>query len=110
MADYAEDAGNGMKTQLAAIYPGLSTAQIAKKIGLTPMIGINDATDERFTVDDCDGARDVGDDEPHRHARHCGRWPADAQCSGTTSYVSTDCSGVTQAPYAFAKALGAFAG
>jgi hypothetical protein len=71
MAEYAEFAGSSIKTQLAAIYPGLSSAQLAAKVGLTPMIGINDASDEIFALAD---AATLADWTTSSHIGMLGMW------------------------------------
>lgn len=53
MGDYAIDAANSLFGQLKTAYNGTqSDAQIWAKIGLTPMIGMNDMTNEVFTQND----------------------------------------------------------
>ena len=53
MGDYAIDAANSLFGQLKTAYNGtLSDAQIWAKVGITPMIGMNDLTDEVFTQAD----------------------------------------------------------
>jgi hypothetical protein len=53
MGDYAIDAANSLFSQLKTAYNGTqSDAQIWSKVGLTPMIGMNDMTDEVFTQSD----------------------------------------------------------
>ncbi|HEY2827929.1 MAG TPA: chitinase, partial [Pirellulales bacterium] len=53
MGDYAIDAANSLFGQLKTAYNGtLSDSQIWAKVGLTPMIGMNDMTNEVFTQAD----------------------------------------------------------
>jgi chitinase len=53
MGDYAVQAANSLFAQLNTAYNGmLTSAQIWAKVGLTPMIGMNDLTDEVFTPAD----------------------------------------------------------
>ena len=72
-----------------------------QRIGITPMIGVNDVTTEVFTLDDAgevvDFARDVD-------LGFLAYWSAnrDAPCEGgATGEVSSTCSGIDQEPLSF---------
>ncbi len=53
MGDYAIQAANSLFSQLKTAYNGtLTDAQLWAKIGVTPMIGMNDMTNEVFTQAD----------------------------------------------------------
>ncbi len=52
MGQDAINAGNATASQLAALYPSKSTAQICAMIGVTPMIGYNDVASEVFRLAD----------------------------------------------------------
>ena len=53
MGDYAIQAANSLFGQLKTAYNGTQTdAQLWAKVGLTPMIGMNDVTNEVFTQAD----------------------------------------------------------
>jgi len=52
MGAYAIDAARATAAQLASVYPGTTTAQRLRKVGLTPMIGRNDVPSEYFSVAD----------------------------------------------------------
>jgi chitinase len=58
MGTYSIEAAQSTFTQLQSIYAseniGISSAQLWQKMGITPMIGVNDATDEVFEQSDAD--------------------------------------------------------
>jgi hypothetical protein len=105
MGTYATQAGAALEGQLAAIYPSSSAAQIARLVGLTPMIGINDQSYEVFTVQD---AATVAAWATANHIGMVGLWSAgrDHPCSPTVD----KCSGVDQTDWQFGTTLGAFTG
>jgi Glycosyl hydrolases family 18 len=107
MGDLAISAGRGLAEQLASIYPKLSAARVARMVGVTPMIGINDVETEVFTL--ADAAKLVD------YARSAGigmlsMWQLgrDSQCSQPTTTTQLDCSGIAQQPWDFSKSLGAY--
>ena len=106
MGQYAIDSGVNTEAQLAAIFPKATPAQLWAMIGITPMIGINDLQNEIF------GTADAVQLAAWGKAQGIGRlamWSThrDAQCSGGAAQLSDYCSGVTQTPWAFSKALNA---
>jgi hypothetical protein len=109
MGDYAISVAEGMARQLGAIYPQLSDAKVARKIGITPMIGINDVPEEIFTLAD---AQKLADYASGAHIGMIGMWQLsrDRQCDHPSSETQLDCSGVEQDPWEFSKTLGAFGG
>ncbi len=104
MGTYAIDAGTATEAQLAAIYPHATAAQLWAMVGVTPMIGQNDADDEVFTA--ADAAQLASWASSHGVGR-LSMWSStrDAACPGGADYAAADCSGVTQAPWDFSKAL-----
>ena len=56
MGGYAIQAGNALHAQLAVRYPRLTDAQVWRKVGVTPMVGVNDFVEQTFTLDN---AREV---------------------------------------------------
>jgi hypothetical protein len=109
MGAFSTGAGNSLMTQLAQPYPALTPAQIARMVGVTPMIGINNQAFEIFGLAD---AATVQAWASQNHIGMLGAWSLgrDVQCPAPVAVAQTDCSGVDQASYAFAKALGAFTG
>jgi chitinase len=76
-----------------------------KRIGVTPMIGINDVQTETFTLAN---AHQLHRWAARKHVGMLGMWELgrDAQCAQPSASTQITCSGVTQAPWAFAHALG----
>ncbi|MGW1076945.1 cellulose binding domain-containing protein [Streptomyces sp. NPDC002537] len=61
MADASIKAGENLKNQLKEFFPKKSDKQLYGMIGFTPMIGVNDTTDEIFTLDDAKKLRQWAD-------------------------------------------------
>jgi hypothetical protein len=102
MGAYAIEAAQHTVAQLRKIGFPLGTNPYAS-IGITPMIGQNDVTDEVFEVSDASQL------EAWAHANGVGRlafWAEqrDKSCAGGTNPVASDvCSGIEQKPYQFSK-------
>jgi chitinase len=109
MGAYTTQAGEALMKQLASLYPSVSGAQVARMVGITPMLGINDQAFETFGLAD---AATVQAWASQNHIGLVGAWSLnrDVQCAHPVAVAQPDCSGVTQDPYAFAKTLGAFTG
>jgi hypothetical protein len=109
MGTYAIDAATATEAQLKSIF-GWTDAQAWAHVAVTPMIGVNDTSDEVFTVAD---ATQLANFAATEHLAWLSMWSAarDTQCSGgAESYADPSCSSIVQSPYAFAKALGAYTG
>jgi Cellulose binding domain/Glycosyl hydrolases family 18 len=109
MGTYAIDAATATEAQLKSIF-GWTDAQAWAHVAVTPMIGVNDTSDEVFTVAD---ASQLAAFASTKHLAWLSMWSAgrDQECSGgAQSYASPSCSSIVQSPYAFAKALGAYTG
>ena len=49
MATYATQAGDNVVTFLRTVYPSATTSDLYKKLVITPMIGVNDVSNNIFT-------------------------------------------------------------
>jgi hypothetical protein len=109
MGQYATQAGEHVLTQLAALHPSASSGQIARMLGLTPMIGINDQSYEIFDTQD---ATAVETWAANHHIGMLGMWSLghDDDCGIVVTTKQDHCSGVTQAKWQFGTTLGAFTG
>ena len=110
MGTYAIDAAQATHTQLESLYPALSSATVWSMVGVTPLLGVNDISDEIFGLSD---AQQVTAFAQQVHLGRLSMWAAtrDVQCAGgVQTYSSETCSGVLQQPYAFAKVMNAFTG
>jgi len=109
MGTYAIDAATATEAQLKSIF-GWTDAQAWAHVAVTPMIGVNDTSDEVFTVAD---ATQLANFAATKHLAWLSMWSAarDTECSGgALGYADPSCSSIVQSPYAFAKALGAYTG
>ena len=109
MGTYAIDAATATEAQVKSIF-GWTDAQAWAHVAVTPMIGVNDTSDEVFTVAD---ATQLANFATTKHLAWLSMWSAgrDQECSGgAQSYASPSCSSIVQSQYAFAKAFGAYTG
>ncbi len=104
MGTYAIEVAKGLHRQLHTIFPRLGAASIASMIGITPMIGINDFSDEVFTAADAKLLREFAS---RQHLGMLSFWQLgrDRSCSTPRRTASDSCSGVNQTPWMFAKLL-----
>jgi hypothetical protein len=87
---------------------GISDAAAWPMIAVTPMIGVNDTSDEVFTLAD---AQQLAAFAAGRHLAWLSTWSAarDTECpGGAPGFASPTCSGLAQARDAFMGALGAY--
>jgi hypothetical protein len=87
---------------------GISDDAAWRKIAVTPMIGVNDTSDEIFTVAN---AQQLESFAASKHLAWLSMWSAarDAECAGgAQSFASPTCSSVVQAPDQFMETLGAY--
>jgi hypothetical protein len=102
MSAYVMRAATSAATQLRSLYPSANTRP---KLGVTVMIGHNDIADEVFTLGD---ARAGVSFARRTRLGALSMWSLgrDRQCpAGTRPVAQPTCSGVAQAPYAFARIL-----
>jgi hypothetical protein len=110
MGTYVVEAAQSTYAQLAALYPTKTSAELWKMIGDTPMLGVNDMTNEVFTLAD---AKQLATFASQVHLGRLAMWSAtrDSQCSGgAETYSADNCSSVVQQPFQFSTTLGAFTG
>lgn len=109
MGTYAIDAATSLHSQLQTLYgSSLSSAQLWNMVGVTPMIGVNDVSDEIFGLSDAQQllafAQQTGMGE-------LAMWSLnrDQQApGGTLTYASSQYSGVLESPYQFATTFQVF--
>jgi hypothetical protein len=104
MGTYAIDAATSVHSQLQTLYGNAkSSAQLWNMIGLTPMIGMNDDTNEIF---DLQAAQQVAVFAKQYGLGRISMWSLnrDQQApQGALSYVSNTSSSIVQTPYAFSS-------
>jgi hypothetical protein len=99
----AMQVGDALHGQLKSLLH-VSDSAAWKKLGLTPMIGINDVPSEVFGLDD---AQDLSQYARAKGIGMIGMWQLarDHDCPKPTTETREDCSGVEQADYQFAETL-----
>ena len=111
MGTYAIDAAKSTFTQLQGLYgTTLTTSQLWEMVGVTPMIGVNDASDEVFEFSDASQlfafAESVGMGEISMWS--LGRDQEDP--AGALTYAEDDSSSLVQTPFEFSDIFNAFTG
>jgi len=107
LGTYAIDAATATDAQVATAL-GISDAAAWSKIAVTPMIGVNDTSDEIFTVAN---AQQLAAFAASKHLAWLSMWSAarDTECpGGAVSYAQPTCSSIVQTPDQFMDALGAY--
>ncbi|HEY1932169.1 MAG TPA: carbohydrate-binding protein [Acetobacteraceae bacterium] len=107
--DYGGSVDNGGEMGADAISAALNTEQqisfvgLTSKIGITPMIGVNDDSAEVFTLNDAQTLLDFAQSNPD--VASLGMWSIarDNGNSAGAHYASPDSSGLAQSNYAFAS-------
>lgn len=104
MGTYAIDVAKSLTTQLGQFFPTLSATQVKSMVGVTPMIGINDTTDEIFTPWN---AHQLVTFAKSDGVGMLSMWELghDKQCPQPVTTPQATCSGVTQTPWQFARTL-----
>lgn len=108
MGTYAIDAATATEGQLRSVYPALSTAQAWAMVGITPLIGVNDISDEVFQLAD---AQKVTAFANSVQLGRLSMWSGarDVQCSGGAQpFSQNNCSSILQAPFAFSDIFVAY--
>jgi hypothetical protein len=107
MGTFAINAATATDAQVASAM-GISDDAAWPKIAVTPMIGVNDTSDEIFTIAD---AQQLVAFAASKHLAWLSMWSAgrDEQCpGGAQPSAEPTCSSIVQSPDAFMAALGAF--
>ncbi len=107
MGTYAIEAATATDAQVATAL-GISGDAAWSKIAFTPMIGVNDTSDEIFTVAN---AQQLAAFAASKHLAWLSMWSAarDTECpGGAVSYAQPTCSSIVQTPDEFMDALGAY--
>jgi len=103
MGQAAKDAATSTAAQLATVpaYSTWTTKQRMALIGITPMLGLND-TGEIFTLQD---AQELGKWAVAQGVEEISYWEATRDRPCTAGLGAYECSGVSEQPWAFAKAF-----
>ncbi|HWE89394.1 MAG TPA: chitinase [Pseudonocardiaceae bacterium] len=109
MGQYAIDAATATQAQLKDLY-GINDTQAWQRIAVTPMIGVNDASDEMFTPAD---AAQLAAFAGAKHLAWLSMWSTtrDQACTaGVVDAALPTCSGVRQQPLDFSRTLDEYTG
>jgi hypothetical protein len=107
MGTYAIDAATATDAQVASAM-GISDTAAWSKVAITPMIGVNDSSDEIFTVAN---AQQLVAFAQSKHLAWLSIWSAgrDQECpGGAQGFAEPTCSSIVQTPDAFMDAFGAY--
>ena len=109
MGTYAIDAANSLFTQMQSVYGATYTSsQLWHMIGISPLIGVNDTSDEIFTIAN---AQQVVAFAQQKGLAEIAMWSLnrDQQApSGVLNYDSPSASGILQTPFQFSQTFNAF--
>jgi hypothetical protein len=106
MGTFAIDAAMATDAQVASAL-GISDAAAWSKVAVTPMVGVNDTSDEVFTTAN---AQQLAMFAASKHLAWLSMWSAarDTQCAGgAQSFAQPTCSSIVQTPDQFMDTLGA---
>ncbi|MEZ0064460.1 hypothetical protein ABIA32_000448 [Streptacidiphilus sp. MAP12-20] len=106
MGTYAIDAATATQTQIKQVWPVLTNAQAWAMVGVTPMIGQNDQSDEVFGLAD---AQQLITFAEQNHLGELAFWEVGRDANACTGALSS-CTDITQTPYEFSKMLAAYTG
>ncbi len=107
MGQAAISAAQGLHTQLGRIWTTKSSAQLWAMEGNTPMIGVNDATNEVFSIAD---AQSLEDFAASNGVQELSYWSLGRDHSCATGTYSDSCSGTPQSDEEFASTFNALSG
>jgi hypothetical protein len=109
MGQYADQSAQSVHDQLKGVYPSATDAQLWAMVGITPMIGVNDTSDEVFQVSD---AKTVEQFAAQHHIGRLAMWSLtrDQACAQPSSWASPTCSSTQQNAYDFSHTFEAFTG
>ncbi|HEY2769230.1 MAG TPA: chitinase [Solirubrobacteraceae bacterium] len=102
MGSYAIQSARSVSRQLRSLYRHLSAKRRMRMLGVTPMIGINDTSDEVFTLSD---AAQLAGFARSQHLGMLGFWSVnrDHQCPQAAIQAEDSCSGLAQSDFQFAR-------
>jgi chitinase len=106
--DYGASVDNGGRMGLDAINAAIATEKqlgdlgLSAKLGITPMIGVNDVSSEVFTLADAQALLDYAKSDSNVVRLSMWSVARDNGNSAGAHYASPDSSGIAQNPYDFA--------
>ena len=107
MGAYAIQSAQSTRAQIAQVWPNLSTAQTWAMVGVTPMIGQNDQSDEVFGISD---AQQLIAFAGQNHLSELGFWAVTRDQPCTNGGGLSTCTEISSTPYQFSKLFAGYAG
>ena len=107
MGTYAIDSAQALRAQIASVWTGLSTAQTWAMVGVTPMIGQNDESDEVFGLSDAQQLITFAD---QNHLGELAFWAVTRDQACTNGGGLSTCTDIAQTPYEFSTMFAGFTG
>lgn len=101
-AKQVKSSATGLHEDLGSIYSGKSDSELWEMVGITPMIGVNNAGGT-FRKQD---AKAIAEWAGSKNLGYVSFWSIDRDNGGCQGTVSPTCSGVSQKPYEFSEILG----
>ncbi len=100
MGENTIQAANNLFDQLKLLYPTRTDDALWNMIGLTPMIGVNDLSEQIFTLDDAQAVTAFAQEQ---NIQRIAIWSLerDKACEFETRTATSNCSSVTQDPLGF---------
>ena len=106
MGTYAIDSAEATEAQVKTVWPSLTDAQAYAMVGVTPMIGQNDSSDEVFGLSDASQLIAFAE---QKHLASLGFWEVGRDANACTGSLS-DCTDIAQTPYEFSKLFAGYTG
>lgn len=91
MGEYAKDAATNTFKQLKALYPNQNDNVLWQRIGITPMLGLNDTIPLNFTLEDVDTLTQFASD---KQVGLLSFWSITRDHPCSSQYVSITCSSI----------------
>lgn len=106
MGTYAIDSATSVYNQLAALYPSKTSAQLWNMIGVCPMVGQNDESDEVFSLSDMHQLLTFAQQQ---HLGELAFWDVTRDGNACTGSLAS-CTDITQTPYEFSDIIAPYQG
>ncbi|MEZ0095185.1 cellulose binding domain-containing protein [Streptacidiphilus sp. EB129] len=106
MGTYAIQSATSTEAQISQVWTGLSAAQAWAMVGVTPMLGQNDQSDEVFGLAD---AQQLITFAGRNHLGELAFWEVTRDGNACQGGLS-QCTNIPQTPYEFSKMFAAYAG
>lgn len=107
MGAYAIQSAQSTRAQIASVWTNLTTAQSWAMVGVTPMIGQNDQSDEVFAVSD---AQQLISFAGQNHLSELAFWAVTRDQLCTNGGGLSTCTEISSTPYQFSKLFAGYAG